>query len=537
MAEEQPQRRWYTVRSMRRMALAGSAVAAVLLGLVLLRPVLQAPITGDDVYYDFHAASDTQLWDVRVGTGRVDVITRMERRISGRVLIDASVASGRLPRDVLAVFRAGYLLLSLVAVYALLRTVRWRRRDSGELVRLAGRDRALALIAGALMFAAGAQAQLVGLAGFNGWVSYPVSTLTLPLSVFGVVALALWFARLGAERGGKVGVPAALTLLVVGGLTNYRYELTFLALPMVLIALVLLPVSSREHRSAGRRAKWLMGGAYVAGFVPLLIANRLMISRACARTDCYVGVTPSPGLAMFKTFAVNVVSSVPGTGRTEIAGLLRSQGVSTDGVWTPTLWSALAALVVIAVLAAAWWGSRPQPAEAAPDEESRHAQGVLCVVVAALLAVGGLGAAAIMALSRGAQESVSAVGFLNRNTPTTWFALAFGLTLLVLAVGLLRPRLAVPSFVALGLVLALLVTVKVPADGRITTADNALMGSSDQVFAEMVRGQKGAAANQRRCRILDEVDHDLSASYAEAVRRSSNQAFEHFWHVPFCAPA
>jgi hypothetical protein len=451
------------------------------------------------------------------------------------MLVNASVATGRLPRDVQAGFRVGCLLLSLVAVFALLRTLRWRRRDSGELVRLGGRGLALALIAGWLMFAAGAQPQVVGLHGFNGWVSYPVSTLTLPLSVFGVVALALWSARLCAERGWKVGVPAAFLLLVIGGLTNYRYELTFIALPVMLIALVLLPVSSREHLSTGRRAKWLMGGAYVAGFVPLLVWNRIMISRACAEADCYGGVSPSPSLAMVRTFLVNVISSVPVTGRTEIAGLLRSQGVSTDGVWTPTLWSVLAALAVLGVLAVAWWASRPPPSETAAEPEDARAQAVLCVMGAVLLVVGGLGAAAMMSLSRGAQSSMSAVGLLTRSSPATWFGLAFGLALLILALGLVRPRLALPSFVALGVALALLVTVKVPADRRIAVADDARMRATNQVFTEMVRGQTGEAANQRRCAVLDHVHRDMSPFYAEAVRHSSNRAFEHYWHVPFCA--
>ena len=55
------------------------------------------------------------------------------------------------------------------------------------------------------------------------------------------------------------------------------------------------------------------------------------------------------------------------------------------------------------------------------------------------------------------------------------------------------------------------------------------------VFAEMVRGRQGEAANQRRCRLFVEVKHDMSIFYNQTIRRTANLAFEHYWHVPFCA--
>jgi hypothetical protein len=325
---------------------------------------------------------------------------------------------------------------------------------------------------------------------------------------------------------------------VVGGLTNYRYELTFVALPLMLTALAVVPVSDREHRVSGRKAKWLMGGAYVVGFVPVLVSNRMMLKNVCASGSCYQGVRPALDPVMFKTFAVNIISSVPGTGGRTISQLLRAQGVSTRGIWSPTLWSVLAALVLLAVLAGAWWGTRPEQAEVAPepDPEGAHAQAVLCAVSAALLILGGLGAAGVTSVSVGAQERMSHIGLLYRHSFTTWFGLAFGLVMLVLALGLWRPRLAVPSFVALGIVLALLVTVKVPTDARIMVANTALMKPTNQVFAEVVRGDKGAAANRRRCRILRDVDREMSDFYAKEVRHTSNLAFEHLWDIRFCVP-
>jgi hypothetical protein len=530
---------------MRRLALGSSVAGAVIVGLVLLRPVLLGPVTGDDVYYALNAAADPdrtvlteiaelpQEWRHRVAHGRVNVLTAVERRTSGRAMVETAVATGRPAHQVLAVFRIGYAALSLFAVYALLRAIRWRRRDSGSLVQLESRTRWLAMVAGGLAFAVGAQPQLAGLHGLNGWLSYPVSTWTAAFSILGVVALTLWLARLAAARGWVVAVPAALLLTVIGALTNYRYELTFPALPLTLIALALLPVSDLEHRAAGRRAKWLLGSAYVVGFVPVLVANRMLLSDACGAGGCYEGVSLALGPTMFRTFAINVVSSLPGTGRDEVLALLASESVPTDGTWTPTLWSVLTALALVATLAVAWRGGGPRHAESAGPEETR-AQIVLCLIGAALLMAGGLGAAAVMSLSERAQSSMSEIGLLYRHSVVTWTGLAFGAVLLVLALGLWRPRLAAPSFVALSLVMALLVATTMPADERIMAANASRMKPTIGVFDEVVRGETGDRAGHRRCRILRDVDREMSEFYAHQVRRSSKRSFERYWHTAFC---
>ena len=353
-----------------------------------------------------------------------------------------------------------------------------------------------------------------------------MSTWTAAFSIFGVVALTLWLARLAAARGWVVAVPAALLLAVIGVASNYRYELTFPALPLTLLALVLLPVSDLEHRAAGRRAKWLLGSAYGVGFGAVLVANRMLVSDACGGGGCYSGVSLALGPTMFRTFAINVASSIPGTGREEVLALLRSESVPTDGLWTPTLWSVLTALALVVTLALAWRGGSPRQTESAGPEETR-AQAVLCVMAAALLIAGGLGAAAVMSLSeRSADRRLHEIGELFRHSVVTWTGLAFGAVLLVLALGLWRPRLAVPSFVALALVMALLVATRMPADGPIMVANTSRLEPSVEVFDEVVRGETGDDANQRRCRVLRDVDRELgivrpSHSYAAPRGRSS----------------
>ena len=526
---------------MRRVALGTCVVVAVIVGLVLLRPVLLAPVTGDDVYFALFAADRDRtivtdigevplVWRHRVSMGRVNVLTVVERKLSGRAMVETAVATGRPVNQVLGMFKLWYAALSLFAVYALLSAMRWRRRDSGSLVQLEGRTRVVVMVAGGLAFAVGAQPQNTGV---NGWLSYPVSTWTAGFSIFGVVALTLWLARLAAARGWVVAVPAAVLLVVIGVISNFRYELTFPALPLTLLALALLPVSDHDHRAAGRRAKWLLGSAYAVGFVAVLVANRMLVSDVCDGGGCYDGVTFAPGSRMFRTFAINVVSSIPGTGREELVALLRSESVSTDGIWTPTLWSVLTALALVVSLALVWRSRGPRQKDSARPQEEARAQAVLCVMGAGILMAGGLGAAAVMSLSERAQRSISEVGLLYRHSVVTWTALAFACVLLVVALGLLRPRLAVPSFVALGLVMALMVATRMPADWPIMVANTSRLKPSVEVFNEVVRGEAGDPANQRRCQILRDLDR-MPQRHAYNIRRSAERSFERFWQTPFC---
>ena len=527
---------------MRRLTLGISIAGAVIVGLVLLRPVLLSPVTADDVYHSLFSAADPdrtigtdiaelpQTWRQRLDIGRVNVLTAVERRSAGRAVVEAAVATGRPVNQVLGIFKIWYAALSLFAVYALLRAIRWRRADSGSLVRMESGTRTVAMLAGGLAFAAGAQAQHTGVNSpgttsvvkeLNGWLAYPVSTWTAALSIFGVVALTLWLARLAAARGWIVAVPAALLLAGIGVASNYRYELTFPALPLTLLALVLLPVSDLEHRAAGRRAKWLLGSAYGVGFGAVLAVNRMLVSDACGSGDCYSGVSLSLGPTMFRTFAINVTASIPGT-----------ESIPTDGIWTPTLWSVLTALALVATLALAWRAGRPRRTEYAEPQETR-AQVVLCLMAAALLILGGLGAAAVMSLSERSQTEIDGIGELFRHSVVTWTGLAFGVVLLVLALGQWRPRLAVPSFVALALVMALLVAMRMPADEPIMATNTSRLSPSVRVFDEVVRGETGDDANQRRCRVLRHVDRELGIA-APHIRSSAERSFQRFWNTAFC---
>ena len=116
-----------------------------------------------------------------------------------------------------------------------------------------------------------------------------------------------------------------------------------------------------------------------------------------------------------------------------------------------------------------------------------------------------------------------------------WTGVAFAVVLAVLAVGLRRPALALPSYAALALAAAVLVAVDLPADERVMAANASRMQSTTRVFAEVVAGETGGRADARRCRLLARVDRDMTEFHAWRVGSGSRRAFEHYWGEPFCS--
>ena len=234
-----------------------------------------------------------------------------------------------------------------------------------------------------------------------------MSTWTAAFSIFGVVALTLWLARLAAARGTVVAVPAALLLAVIGVVSNFRYELTFPALPLTLLALVLVPVSDLEHKAAGRRAKWLLGSAYAVGFVAVLVANRMTLRPRCApvagalfRRQRRARAGDGPDLRVQCRLQHPGDRSRNGPSPAEPAVGAHRRHLDPDAVVGPDGAGAGCELALV------WgYGGRRQTESAGPEET--RAQAVLCVLAAALLIAGGLGAAAVMSLSVRAQSLVA----------------------------------------------------------------------------------------------------------------------------------
>lgn len=286
----------------RRWALFGVLVLAAVASGLFMKPVFLAPVAGDDrLWYPELAALESwsiaddvdhvpQWWELRTHSGRVNVMSILERRTAARMVVETSVNTGTPTYVVHGVLKLLLAALAVLTLAALLRSVRCRRPDGG-LVRLPSRTVVLCTLVGGVLFALGSQPAFHEVNGRNGWVTYPTHTFGAVVSILGVTALVLWLTRLYAD--GRYRIPIVLVLVLLAVLTNLRYELVFPAAPLSLIALLLLPVTSTERAAEGRRAKWVTGISFIGVFVTILVVLRVYLHQLCEAERCYLGVTPS----------------------------------------------------------------------------------------------------------------------------------------------------------------------------------------------------------------------------------------------------
>lgn len=523
-------------------------IAVVVLALVTMFPVLAGPVTGDDRYWYpwMGVESWTPLTEIqrlpevierRVGWGRVNFLTESERRIVARAGIEASVLTSTPVSVFNALLKVSLTVVALACAVAMVRSLRWRGR-SGELVRASRRTLFLIWTAGTLGVAAIARPHALATSGGNGWGSYPTSTYGAVVSIFGVVALALWFSRLIAERGRATTVMALVVMALIGVATNFRYELAFPAVPLVAVALVLVPVTSRAHRQRGRRAKLLVAAAYFGGFAPIFVVTRLLLRQHCQVNECYAGVQPSLGTGALRTFAYNVVSVLPGTGEGGLADSMRAAGLAGDPPSGPTLESAFLGLLVVVALAAAWWASRLRDAGSPDSTPSATAaprdEALLLVVGAVIFVLGALGAAAVMSVSVRAQELITEPGVLYRNAVVTGVGLVFALVMLVVATGLVaRPRVGPAVWGALALAVGVAAAVTLPSSLTMLQAQRINFRVSDAILAEIAVGDPRPLGDVRRCRLVREMGRTPGSSTAFFVDYSDH-SFQRYHHRPFC---
>lgn len=523
--------------------LALAAVASVL----FMKPVLLAPVAGDDrVWYPELAALESwsiaddlgqvpQWWEQRSHSGRVNVMSVLERRTAGRLVIETSVDTGTPTYVVHGVLKLLLAALAVLTLPALLKSLRYRRRDGG-LVRLPGRIVVQGTVVGGVLFALGSQPPFHEVSGRNGWVNYPTHTFGAVVSILGVTALVLWLTRLYAD--GRYRVPIVLVLVFLAVLTNLRYELVFPAAPLSLIALILVPVTPAERAAEGRRAKWVTGTSFVGVFMAILVALRLYLRELCQDESCYLGVTPHLSLQMVGTFWQNVSSSAPATTAPRVIEFVDSRGVSTDGMYTPTPWSlVVGGCLAVVVLLVGWWSgpaaSRdddpPTEAAAADDDNARGTEvRTLLVLAAVLCLLGALGAAAVMSLSVNAQSS-SQLGLPYRHAVVTWAGIAWALALGAVALRQRSPRAGVVTWVALSLAVGVSAACLLPANERSLAADRIDSQATAAAFAALVNGELSDGANAHRCRLVPEIVEER-VDAAEFF----DDAFQRHWGHEFC---
>jgi hypothetical protein len=521
-------------------ALALAAVASAL----FMKSVFVAPVAGDDrMWYPRMAALDSWSvgdalgelpgwWESRTEDGRVNILTPLERRTAGRLVVDMSVGTGTPTYVVNGVLKMLLALAAALSLPALLKSLR-RRRTDGELVRLSGRTIVLCSLVGGVLFAIGSQPPFHQVNGRNGWVNYPTHTYGAVVSILGVTALVLWLTRLYAE--GRYRFPIVLVLVLLAVATTLRYELVFPAAPLSLIALLLTPVAPTRLAAAGRRAKWMTGVSYVGVFMTFLVAQRVYLWQVC-KDGCYSGVEPRLSTDIAVTFWHNVVSSVPGTTATRVADFVESLGISSNGMYTPTPLSLVLGVSMTLVLLVAWWTTRtatpPTYRDANPPTEDGIArgsdEGKLLALGAVLCLLGALGAAGVMSLSVKAQTTPE-LGLPYRHTVVTWAGIAWALGMGALALRHRSPRAAVVTWVGVSVAVGLAAACLLPANERSLAADRLDTHATEAAFAALVNGDLSDAANTHRCRLVPQIVEER-----KSTAKAFDEAFRRYWGQEFC---
>jgi hypothetical protein len=532
-----------------RISLAAAVVLATLCAIAFLFPVVAAPVNADDRYWYLMigwraegSALEVLRWSwehvaFEVQSGRLAPLAGFERRLVGMAVIEPAVATSTPVVVYQALVKLVLVVGSLFSGVAFVRSLRWRDPDGG-LVRAGQRTLLLVGVGGMLALAIGAQAH----SQFrNGWTSYPVFTYGAVIFIFGSVALLLWLTRLVAERTRAAAITAAVVLLLLAAATNLSYELDYTAVPVAAVALALVPVTDRAHRSAGRRAKLVTGSAYLGGFTVIFIAIKLYLGDACVRTECYEGAQLELGPDAVRTMLYNVVTAVPGAGGTELLADLDSVGWADRYPVLPSAWSVTVGLGAVTALLTVWWATRrDEPVVRRADPvggDSRRAEAALLTLGAALSLLVALGTAAVMGLSGQAQELITEPGTLYRNTMVTWTALAFGLVLLVRAISILLPRRGgLIAWTALAVVIGTVGTLTLPGNLMATRANRIGLAVSEEINWEVAQGDTTPGSDARRCALYERLeDAGMAERARSAVYLHANAAFDHYHGQAFCS--
>lgn len=534
-------------RTWRRVAIGLTIGCAVL----ILLPVLAAPITADDRYWFLwtSAVSDGSLpkllgfsWDRlpwRIEAGRVNVLNEVERRVTALGITDLAVGTST-PIPVYL----GFLKLMLfgggiATVVAFVRSLRWRAAG-GTLVRASRRTLVLVTVAGTLTVAVGVQAQLPHR---NGWTAYPVLTYGAVISIFGTVALLLWLTRLVATGSRRITIAAVVVLVLLGLVTNFRYELVFTAVPVAAVALAIIPVTARADRAAGRRAKLITGAAYFGSFVPLFIAIRIYLAHVCAQGSCYTGVRTELSLRAVRATVYGLISSVPGAGRNELLADLDRVGWASRYPVLPTWWSVLVGIGAIAAMLILWRALQHDRSPSADlgnvverPGEQRRAEAILLAVGAGLSLLVAVVAATVLGIASRSQDVLVTPGIPYRNAVVTWTGLAFCLVLVVVAVGILGSRRgALLTWGALAAGVGLVAAVFLPPNLMALRASRITYEFTEAINWEFVKGDPTPEGEARRCALYAAIS-GRTLGYAErAFRQQTNPAYEAVHGRPFCS--
>lgn len=265
--------------------------------------------------------------------------------------------------------------------------------------------------------------------------------------------------------------------------------------------------------------------------MPVFVTIRIHLARVCASEECYEGVQPSFGLDAVRTSWFNFLSPFPGAGDNELRAELARAGMAGQYPDSPQPWSVAVAVVLVGVLAAVWWATRPRTSEPHP-----RSQAAMLLAGAGLALLVAIGTAVALGISTKTQVRVTEPGDAYRNMVPGWIGLSLAVVLVVLAIGLLWPRRVAPAlWLVLALTLGTIAATTQPANVVALRAARVLNATTEAINVEVVRGDLSPTGAKRRCDLFRRIDDPDVPEYARPkLKQSSNVAFKIFHGQPFC---
>ena len=542
-------------RAVPRWVVGITASAVLLSALVLIWPVLAAPVHADQRYMYFQVPGRVQgdwldiiriLWSEipgRAETGRMTPIGYFMQWLSYNGVTELSVATGTPLITLHSILKVILLAMGVLCVAAFVKSLRGRRPD-GELLA-PSRSTVWLVVAGVVVL--GAVGVQTHLQFRNGWISYPILTYGAVVVGFGSVALVLWLARLMAERYSRARVGLGLAAMVLLGIfLNLSYELYYAAFPAAVLALLIQPDPTDDRRRRYRLAKLTTGGTLTVTFLGAFVAIRLWLADACL-DQCYIGTEVQLSGEALRYSWYNLASSLPLSGRTEALEVMSRLGLdSLPGPFSSplTVASVLAGAALVAArivlrrdsgrddIVAEAAAGRPVRAESAAESGALVRGAVVSVVLA-------LGSVAVMSVSAQVPDIIVGPGYPYRHIVVTWVALCTAGLLCLIAVDLrVRRTIGVGLWVATGVVATLVAAVMLPINMQATRAE--LLSPSIQVtepiHREIILGDLSASGDPRRCATIAALsENGVPPVTVNFVTDAAQSAFRHFHGVDYCS--
>ncbi|WP_209560388.1 hypothetical protein [Frigoribacterium sp. PvP032] len=519
--------------------------------LVLLAPVLDFPIVGDDAFWFTtqpavfgHDAVGAFLADIRatgdfgVTQTRFATLTAGVRSATMVWLFAAATHLGIAPTLLWSVLKLAHLLAILAAISWFLREVGWRATGARTL-RLSPRTVDVISVVLPLLVVLGAKAQIFS--QINAWTYYPLQTYQPVIVAFALPALVLRLYRNVQSRPRLWTVPTVVVLALVSIGLNNSYELFWAAVPAVGVVFVTTVVGIGRGRFSWTRGATVIAAAFFATFVALLAYNRAMVaSRACVDGQaCYSGTDLSLTPAAVRHVVDNVVGSFPLLGNRD---LVEREAAASGGTWTGGLpgWSsvvlALAAVALAALLLRMTVVRTEGSGYGARQDKTDLPVLLVVVVVAASVAAT---AALATGLSARAPSIMEGWAMPYRVGVVVWVCIALAIGALGVIVGRSvgrAPRRVIGA-------LAVVAVTAVAASSYDLNAASARFDAAipsftvtELVHDETVRGDRSAIGDARRCGLVEDyVELRGVASYPMLTLTGAAGAFERTWGEPFCS--